>query len=73
LEEARQHLRSAVRLEPGYSDARYTLALVCEKMNAFAEAREHWQQYVALDPQSPWSEFARKRIAELSVVKSAHC
>jgi tetratricopeptide (TPR) repeat protein len=72
LEEARQHLRSAVRLEPGYSDARYTLALVCEKMNAFAEAREHWQQYVALDPASPWSDFARKRIAELSVVKSAH-
>lgn len=73
LEEARQHLRSAVRLEPGYSDARYTLALVCEKINAFAEAREHWQQYVALDPASPWSDFARKRIAELSVVKSVHC
>jgi len=72
LEEARQHLRSAVRLEPGYSDARYTLALVCEKMNAFGEAREHWQQYVALDPHSPWSDFARKRIADLSVVKSAH-
>lgn len=72
LEEARQHLRSAVRLEPGYSDARYTLALVCEKMNAFAEAREHWQQYVALDPASPWSDFARKRIAELSILKSAH-
>jgi len=70
-EEARQHLRSAVRLEPGYSDARYTLALVCEKINAFAEAREHWQQYVALDPASPWSDFARKRIAELSVIKSA--
>jgi len=73
LEEARQHLRSAVRIEPGYSDARYTLALVCERMNAFAEALEHWQQYVALDPHSPWSDFARKRIAELSVVKSAHC
>jgi len=73
LEEARQHLRSAVRIEPGYSDARYTLALVCERMNAFAEAFEHWQQYVALDPHSPWSDFARKRIAELSVVKSAHC
>jgi len=72
LEEARQHLRSAVRLEPGYSDARYTLALVCEKMNAFAEAREHWQQYVALDPASPWSDFARKRITELSILKSAH-
>ena len=73
LEQARQHLRSAVRIEPGYSDARYTLALVCERMNAFAEAFEHWQQYVALDPHSPWSDFARKRIAELSVVKSAHC
>lgn len=73
LEEARQHLRSAVRLEPGYADARYTLALVCEKMNAFSEALDHWQQYLALDPGSPWSDFAKKRIAELSLVKSVHC
>jgi len=71
LEEARQHLRQAVRLEPGYSDAHYNLAFVCEKLAAFAEAREHWQAYVQLDPASPWSDYARRRLADSRAAKSA--
>jgi len=63
LEEARRHLRQAVRLDPCYSDAHYNLAFVCEKLRAVPEAREHWQAYIHLDPASPWSTYARQRLA----------
>jgi tetratricopeptide (TPR) repeat protein len=63
LEEARQHLRLAVRLDPRYADAHYNLAFVCEKLSARAEARQHWQLYVELDPGSPWCDYARQRLA----------
>ncbi len=69
-EEARQHLRLAVRFAPNHPDARYNLALVCEKLGAHDEAREHWQQYVNLDSASPWSDYARQRLAA-PAVKSA--
>ena len=62
LESARQHLRLAVRLDPRYADAHYNLAFVCDKLNAGAEAREHWQRYVELDPGSPWCDYARRRL-----------
>jgi len=71
LEQARQHLRQAVRLDPGYSDAHYNLAFVCEKLAASAEAREHWQTYIKLDPGSPWSDYARQRLADSRTVRSA--
>jgi tetratricopeptide (TPR) repeat protein len=71
LEAARLHLRDAVRLEPDYSDAHYNLAYVCEKLGAHQEARGHWQAYVRLDPASPWSKYARERLAIAGAVKSA--
>ena len=71
LEEARQRLRQAVRLDPNHPDARYNLALVCEKLSAFDEAREHWQAYLQLDPGSPWSDYARQRLAASRAAKSA--
>jgi Tfp pilus assembly protein PilF len=60
---ARQHLRQAVRLDPNYPDAQYNLAYVCEKLDAFAEAREHWQTYLKLDSAGPWSTYARQRLS----------
>jgi len=33
------------------------------KLSAGAEARQHWQLYVDLDPGSPWCEYARQRLA----------
>jgi tetratricopeptide (TPR) repeat protein len=70
LEAARQHLREAVRLRPGYADAHYNLAFVCDKMEAYAEARQQWQTYVKLDPQSPWCQYARERLASSKTAKS---
>jgi hypothetical protein len=62
-------LRQAVHLEPAYCDAHYNLAFVCEKLNAFAEAREHWQAYVLLDPVGPWADYARQRLAAVQAMK----
>ena len=30
---------------------------------ARAEAREHWQRYIELDPGSPWCDYARQRLS----------
>jgi Tfp pilus assembly protein PilF len=64
------HLRNAVRLDPGYPDAHYHRAFVCEKLGAQNEAQRHWQAYVTLDPASPWCGYARQRLASAKM-KSA--
>ena len=46
------------------------LAYICEKLGAFAEAREHWRAYANLDPSSPWSFYARQRLASSSAPRS---
>lgn len=71
LEGARRELRQALCNDPNYCDAHYNLAFVCEKLRAFAEAREHWQAYVKLDPVGPWSSYARERLVAVQTVKSA--
>src|SRR6267154_1930564 len=63
LEKAADCFRRAVALEDDNADAHYNLAFVCEKLSARAEARQHWQLYVELDPGSPWCEYARQRLA----------
>jgi hypothetical protein len=47
------------------------LAFVCEKLSAIAEAREHWQAYVKLEPVGPWCTYARQRLASSQTAKSA--
>jgi tetratricopeptide (TPR) repeat protein len=71
VEEARRHLRQALSVDPDYSDAHYNLAFVCEKLASFAEAREHWQAYVRLEPVGPWSAYARQRLASFQNTKTA--
>jgi len=61
LNEARQQLRLATRLDPDYADAHYNLAIVCEKMNAEeSEARDHWSVYLKLEPSGRYAEYARE-------------
>jgi Tfp pilus assembly protein PilF len=63
LNEARQQLRLATRIDPDYADAHYNLAVVCEKMNAESEARDHWNVYLKLEPSGRYAEYARARLA----------
>jgi hypothetical protein len=39
------------------------LAIVCEKMNAESEARDHWGVYLKLEPSGRYAEYARGRLA----------
>ncbi len=63
LLEARQHLRLATRLDANYADAHYNLAVVCDKLKADAEAREHWSAYLNLDSRGVHADYARTRLA----------
>ena len=61
LPEARLHLRLAARLDPSYADAHYNLAIVCDKLHAESEARDHWSSYLSLDPAGMHADYARTR------------
>ena len=43
--------------------AHYNLADTLEDMGRFAEASEHWRQYLRSDQSSAWAAYARKRLA----------
>jgi hypothetical protein len=45
--------------------------LLREKLNAFSEAREHWQAYVRLDPVGLWSSYARQRLSSSKMAELA--
>lgn len=55
----------AVELAPGYADAHYNLALAYERRGERRRALSHWQVYVRLDKQGPWSDHARGQIRKL--------
>src|SRR6266403_3647081 len=63
LEKAVDCFRRAVALEDDNAVAQFNLGSVLEELSARAEARQHWQLYVELDPGSPWCEYARQRLA----------
>jgi len=65
MDAARQHLRQGGPADPIYPDAHYNLAFVCEKLKAYAEAKQHWQAYVRLDPTGPWARVMRASAALL--------
>lgn len=45
-----------------YPDAHYHLARLLEELRRGAEAQQHWQKFLALAPDSPWAEEARRRL-----------
>ena len=45
--------------------ARFNRAITAERLLLYEQATEDWQSYLKLDPRSPWSEEARKRLAAL--------
>jgi len=62
--EAIQHLSHAVELSPSLADAHLNLALACEKCGQLQNALRHLSLYVRYEPNGPWAEFARARIAK---------
>lgn len=59
---AREQLIEALRIEPGYDDARFNLAQLELKRGALAEARMHFERYLAGGPPPEWADIARRAI-----------
>jgi hypothetical protein len=49
-----------VRLNPGYADAHFYLAVTLEKTGHSPEAKPHWRTYQELAPQGEWVDLARE-------------
>lgn len=52
----------ALRLNPRYADAHYNVADTLEDLGRIDEAREHWLEYLDLEPHGAWAEHARERL-----------
>lgn len=59
-----KHLLRSVELAPSLADAHLNLALAYEKNGQAQEALRHLSLYVRYEPNGPWAEFARDRIAK---------
>jgi tetratricopeptide (TPR) repeat protein len=53
------NFRRALRSDPSFADAHFNLAMALSDLGKHGEAREHWETYLKLDPDSPWAEIAR--------------
>jgi tetratricopeptide (TPR) repeat protein len=62
--EAIVHLSRAVELSPSLADGHLNLALAFEKNGQAQDALRHLSLYVRYEPNGPWADFARSRIAK---------
>jgi tetratricopeptide (TPR) repeat protein len=60
---ARTGFERAIEADPSYADPLYNLGHLEFEAEAYERARELWQRYLALDPDSDWSRTARKGLA----------
>jgi tetratricopeptide (TPR) repeat protein len=63
LKGAIQHLAYSVELMPALADAHLNLALAYEKTGQKHSALRHLSLYLRYEPNGPWADFARSRIA----------
>jgi tetratricopeptide (TPR) repeat protein len=62
-DEAIKHLLRAIELSPSLADAHLNLALAYEKRGHIQNSIRHLSLYLRYEPNGPWAEFARSRIA----------
>src|SRR5262249_43619255 len=55
----------ALGVDAASIQARFNRAAVLERLGVAEQARDAWQEYVAVDPRSPWSNEARGRLTVL--------
>jgi tetratricopeptide (TPR) repeat protein len=54
----------ALRYHSDYADAHYHLARTLDELHERDRAEEHWRAFLAMAPDSPWSDEARTRLEE---------
>lgn len=57
-------LRRAIRLNPDYADPYYNLADLLDEAGQPWQARLLWRHYLRLQADGPWSDYARRKLAE---------
>lgn len=55
----------AVTLTPRLAEAHFNRALALEALSLRDRARSAWEEYLRLEPQSPWADEARRHLAAL--------
>ena len=71
---ALHHYHEALKHHAHYADAHYNLALLYQGTRDYLNAMRHWRAYLKLDPQSSWSQIARRELEKLesmTVVKGS--
>ena len=68
---AREALAAALNTDPDYADARFNLAQLDLKRGALAEAKSHFERYLAGDPPADWAHKARRAIQYCATLLSA--
>lgn len=66
---ANEEFSKAIELDKNLLDSYFNRALTVQNMNLPNEAREAWQKYLELDPDSKWSEEAKKHLETLDLAK----
>jgi CHAT domain-containing protein/tetratricopeptide (TPR) repeat protein len=66
LAESQRHLNEALRLNPSLPEASFNRALCLEELMLPEQAREAWQNYLKLDPNSKWAEEAQRHLRDIS-------
>lgn len=56
----------ALRLAPALPEARFNRALIVDRLGLRNQARDAWNQYLAVDPSSNWAAEARHHLADLT-------
>jgi tetratricopeptide (TPR) repeat protein len=56
------HLEASVRGDGTFADAFFYLAMAHESVGQSERAAPHWQRYLALEPEGPWSDIARRHL-----------
>jgi Flp pilus assembly protein TadD len=52
--------RDALAINPAYPEAHFYLAVTLEKLGRSIEARPHWREYRALEPDGEFVELAKE-------------
>jgi tetratricopeptide (TPR) repeat protein len=54
--------QGALAYHAAYADVHYHLARTLDELGRREAAEQHWREFLALAPCSPWSEEARRRL-----------
>lgn len=66
LAQALSDVDEALRLAPAAAEAHFNRALILEDLGLRERARQAWEQYLARDPGSAWSNEAREHLRRLA-------